>query len=134
MSRENVEIVRSIFAAWERGDYSSAEWAQRDIEFVYADGPDPGSWKGLEAMAKANRNWLQAWEEVWQVAEEFRDIGDGRVLVFHHFRARGKKSGLDLGHLRGEGAAIFQLRGGKVTRLVHYYDRTRALEAVGLGE
>lgn len=134
MSQENVEIVRSIFAAWEQGDYSSAEWAHRDIEFVYADGPDPGSWKGLEAMAKANRNWLQAWEEVWQVGEEFRDIDDGRVLVLHHFRARGKKSGLDLEHLRGEGAAIFQLRGGKVTRLVHYYERTRALEAVGLSK
>ena len=134
MSQENVEIVRAIFSAWGRGDYSENWWAADDIEFVYADGPDPGAWKGLEAMAKGNRAFLQAWEEVRQVAEEFRDIDDGRVLVLHHFHARGKKSGLDLGDLRGEGAAIFQLRGGKVTRLVHYYDRTRALEAVGLSE
>jgi ketosteroid isomerase-like protein len=54
------------------------------------------------------------------------------VLVLHHYRARGKKSGLDLGSLRGEAAAIFHLRGGKVTRLVHYYDRTRALEDTGV--
>ena len=27
MSQENVELVRSIHEAWERGDYTSTEWA-----------------------------------------------------------------------------------------------------------
>ena len=53
MSQENVELVRSISAAHERGDYGSAEWAHPDIEYVIVGGLTAGSWKGRAAMAKA---------------------------------------------------------------------------------
>ena len=46
MSENNVEVVRSIYAAWERGDYSSTEWQHSEIEFVIADGPTPASGTG----------------------------------------------------------------------------------------
>jgi ketosteroid isomerase-like protein len=134
MSRENVDLVRSIHAAWERGDYSSAEWAHPEIEYVQADGPDPGNWRGLTGMAEAFRNFLSAWEEARVEAEEFRELDAERVLVLYHFTARGKRSGLEAGQIRTRGAQLFHVSGGKVTRLVQYFNRERALEALGLSE
>jgi ketosteroid isomerase-like protein len=132
MAQENVELVRSILAAWERGDYSSADWADTEIEFKLADGPAPGSWQGLTGMAAGWRSVLTAWEQMRQIPDEVRDVDAERVLSLHHYRARGKRSGLDLGDMRGEAAAIFHISNAKVTRIVHYFDRSAALQAAGL--
>jgi ketosteroid isomerase-like protein len=128
----NLELVRSIYADWERGDFSSAEWAHPEIEYVGADGPDPGSWVGLSAMAEDFRRWLRTWEEFRLMAEEYRAAPDDRVLVLDRVSGRGKRSGLDLGQIQTEGAWLFHVRDGKVTQMVRYWDRERAFADAGL--
>jgi ketosteroid isomerase-like protein len=132
VASSNLELVRSAFAAWERGDVSSAEWAHPEIEFVVADGPTPTSSTGLAAMATGMREFLSAWAD-WRVeADEYQELDGGRVLVLQRYSARGKASGVDVGQVSARGANLFHVRDGKVTRLVCYFDRERALTDLGL--
>jgi ketosteroid isomerase-like protein len=128
----NVELVRSIYADWERGDFDSADWAHPEIEYVIADGPSPGTWTGLAGMAMGFRDIASPWVEYRVEADGFRELDAKRVLVPTHFSGRGKTSGLELGHMRAEGASVWHLRDGRVTRLVVFWDRERALADLGL--
>ena len=134
MSQENVEIVRSIYEPWGRGDFSSAEWAHPEIEFVVDAGPASGSWKGLAAMADAWRSFLSTWEEYRTEVERYWDLDDERVLVLLHVVGRGKASGVELGELRTKAANLFHICGGEVTRLVLYQDREQGFGELGLSE
>ena len=128
----NVELVRSIFADWERGDFSSAEWAHPQIEYVRADGPEPGTWTGLTRMAEAARTYLDAWNDFRFVADEYRELDNGRVLVLYRFFGRGKTSGVELEQVRTEAAHVFHVSGDQVVKFVIYLDRDRALADLGL--
>jgi hypothetical protein len=85
----NLDLVRSIYADWERGDFSSAEWAHPGIEFVRADGPSPGSWMGMEGMAEGTRDWLNTWENARAEVDEYRELDRDRVLALGSSSRRG---------------------------------------------
>jgi ketosteroid isomerase-like protein len=128
----NLDLVRSIYADWGRGDFSSVQWADPEIEYVFTDGPAPGSWTGLARMAEAARDWVSAWKDWHAEAEEYRELDNERVLVLSRRGGRGKTSGLEIERLQSKGAAVWHVRDGKVTRLVIYWDRDPALADLGL--
>jgi hypothetical protein len=128
----NLDLVRSIYAAWERGDFTSADWAHPEIELVIPDGPTPGRWRGLTETARALHDILTAWEGFRLVADEYRDLDGKRVLVLDRNSGRGRVSGVQIDDTRTEGAQLFHLNCGKVVRLVSYWTRDRALADLGL--
>ena len=130
---ENLDLVRSIYAAWERGDFSPAEWADPAIEFVRVGGVSAGSVTGTSGMAAAWSSWLDVWEDFRARAEEYRDLGE-RVLVLTDFSGAGKTSGIELDQMQTRGAHLFHISDGKVVKLVTYWDRDRALADLGLAE
>jgi ketosteroid isomerase-like protein len=130
----NLELVRSIYAEWERGDWSSADWADPQIEFVAADGPWAGSVVGRPAMAHTWRQYLDAWANLRAEPDEFRNLGDCRILALHTWSARGKASGFAVEGMAAKSAVLFHITADKVTRLVAYQDRDRAFADRGLEE
>jgi ketosteroid isomerase-like protein len=129
---ENLDLVRSLYTAWERGDFGSTEWADPEIEYVVVGGPTPGCWTGVAGLHEAFRDFVSAWVEFGLRAVECRELDDERVLVFTRLSGRGRTSGLDLAQMQGGGADVLHIRNGKVAKFVLYHDRDRALADLGL--
>jgi ketosteroid isomerase-like protein len=130
VSTSNLDLVRSIYGGWTRGDFGSNEWADAEIEFSFAGGPEPESWTGLAAMAAAYRDWLRAWKDFRAEPDEYLVIDDERILVLVHNSGRGRVSGLEIEERSV--ANLFHVRDGRVTRIVVYLDRELAFADVGL--
>ena len=134
MSRENVEVVRDLYAGWSEGDFRRRlESFDQDLQFV-VDGtvtPTPGEWRGVEGMREAWREFLSSFEGYRTgPIEHVLESGD-QVVAFNRLHGRGKRSGIDAGSpLR---AAVFTFRRGTIVRLL-LTDLQGALEAVGLRE
>jgi hypothetical protein len=101
----NLDLVRSIYADWERGDFSRFDWADPEMEFIYADGPEPVSGRVPPAMWIAWRDVLSAWRDHRAVAEEYRELDDGGILALTVFRGRAQVSGIELTNALARGRA-----------------------------
>jgi ketosteroid isomerase-like protein len=128
---ENLDLVRSIYADWERGDFSSAAWADPEIEFTVADGPQPSSSVGWAGMAESFRTFLGAWSDFAITVDGYRELDGERVLVLITVRGHGRRSGAEVEESR---ANLLHVANGRVTRLVSYWSRDVALAEAGLPE
>jgi ketosteroid isomerase-like protein len=128
VSEANIQLVKGIFSAWAQGDFSSADWADPQIEFTMP-GPDPHVHRGVESMGRAWADWLGAFEDFSISGEAFHDAGD-KVVVEQLFRGKGKGSGIPVDEIPG--AAVLTLRDGKVTRFEGHTTLEAALASAGL--
>ena len=129
---ENLDLVRAIFSSWEKGDFSSADWADPEIRYVMHGGLSTESTTGVAGMAEAWASMLRAWDDLRAVPEEIREIDEERVLVLLKNEGTGKGSGIDIGEISVRSANVFTIRDGRVTSLVLYWDRDEALAELGL--
>jgi ketosteroid isomerase-like protein len=125
----NLDLVRSIYADWERGDFSRSDWADPEIEYINPSGAiEPGTRRGLAAFSRAVERVFEGWE-TWQMrAEEVEVVGDS-VAVVVRYQARGRGSGVEV---EGRESALWTIRDGKVVRYEWFHEPSDALEAARL--
>ena len=131
MSQENVEIVRSLYEAWNRsaGDLP-LESIDPGIEVEMVGGILSGSYRGHAGLSKALESFWDPFDESRISIEACLDTVDD-VLVKVHYFARGKASGIEV-DLRGW--HVWTLREGKAVRWQVFGTKKEALEAAGLSE
>jgi ketosteroid isomerase-like protein len=138
VSQENVEIVRSIYSKTERGDYRfiddeselcalfapNFEWHTRE------DLPDAGVRKGYDGLARLNKEWAEAFDDLRLDLDELIDAGDQVVAVARI-----------CGCLRGSGhqveveeSQVWRMTDSRAVEVRAYLTRSEALKAVGLQE
>jgi uncharacterized protein len=135
MSQENVEVVRCAIAAFTDGELetlrTTGEWYHPDVEFHEDPSfPDAGVHRGADAIEAHFQEFLDAFETYSFEVDEILDAGESVVVVTHQ-RGRGKGSGAEV-DMRN--AWVFAFRDGKIQRITPYWERAKALEAVGLTE
>jgi ketosteroid isomerase-like protein len=135
MSEENVDIVRGIIDAHERGDFGAVfakydpeiEWHLSPV-FAQASDFDP-VYYGHEGVRTFWRQWFSAWERADFEYEEFIEAGDSVVTILSQ-HVRGRTSGVELEW--SSYAQVWTVRDGKVARVEFFQTREEALEAAGL--
>ena len=132
MSQENVEVVRRLFEAWNVRDIEGlvglsdpdCEWSpfRAQLEGVV--------YRGHEGIREFVRDMDEDWEAFRIDPAEFRRR-DQRVAVIGHVRALGRGTGVEVDSVAG---FVFELRAGRIARLVSHSDPAVALAAVGMSE
>ena len=134
MSKENVEIVRRIYALLDQGDEAVWDLAPHEAVVDFSRRLiDPVVLRGLDQV----RAWYEREGEMWEGGhtrwqpEELIDAGD-KVLALVRVSARGKASGVPV---EAHVWAVSRFSDGKLVEWTYFGDdRAAAFEAVGLSE
>jgi len=133
MSRENVEIVRRSFDAFNRGDL---EQILDDIAPEYEFNPSgrfmdtQQTYRGRAGFVAFWDAFRAAWEDITISIERIEDLND-RVLTLGTFHMTGSGSGVAVD---GESAWLHTIKDGSIVHLRSFATWAEALEAAGLRE
>ena len=86
---------------------------------------EESSAKGHDAVRASTSRWKGEWNDYELIPEEFAEMGD-RVVVTVRFRARGRRSGIEVDARLYD---VFTVRDGKIVRMDQFAERSEAIQA-----
>ncbi len=132
MTRNKVDVVKRLVDASNRRDVDRAfaklvtpdfEWHPAIVGALHG-----AFYRGREGVERFAADTSENWEELQNVATDFRDLGD-LVFVLGRLRGRGKGSGAPVDQ---HYAGIYDFRGDRIWRYRVYFDHAEGLRAAGL--
>jgi ketosteroid isomerase-like protein len=134
MSKDNVEVVKLVLAAFSDGDYE-AVFALVDPDVrVYPRPDEPGAepvYRGHEGLVDYTVNWYSQWDDYEFETRTVREAPGDRVLLLLNERGRLQGSGITV---EQEFTHSYTVRGGKIVEWRQYESYPQALTDVGLAE
>ena len=134
MPTDKLEVARRAVDAYNRRDVDTvfSELATPDCEWFPAltRALDGASYIGREGAVRFIADTSENWEELQNVAAEYRDLGE-RVLVLGRLAGRGKGSGAPF---EQPYVGIFDFRSDRICRYRVYRDRAEGLREAGVSE
>ena len=130
MAQENVEVVRSMIAAWNQRDQraSLALWdPDGEIDWSRSTGPLKGIYRGHGERDIFWSEFMTTFVEAKLEAHSFTEAG-ADIVVPNTVHIRGRE-GIEV---TARSALVFTLENRKITRMRLFQEHAEALEAVGL--
>jgi ketosteroid isomerase-like protein len=135
MSQENVEVVRQMMEAFNRGGIPAVQefWDPEIVWHTDPMVPEPGVYEGREAVTAYLEGFIRAFG-AWRV--EMHDLIDlGGEDVLSVMTAHGRPLGQTQQETQFlEWCHIGSVRNNKVIRTRSFLDKQRAFDAAGLSE
>ena len=129
MSKESIELVRSLYAAGNRRDADAVLGHHSRDAVLDASEAGLGSFEGALAIRGFLEDWWRTYEEYENVPEEVIPVGEDVVLVVNTLKGRLARTSEPL---RLHNAYMFRIEDGLIVRWTVYQSIDDARRATGL--
>lgn len=130
MARTNLELVRQVYEAFNRGDWDAAfRRTAPDFELTTERGLDAGTLRSRAAVQGFFEDYGAAFDGLVVEIDELLETGD-QVVALVTRRARPRGANVDMVVRNGH---VWTVRDGKIVAMRSYPDPEAARAAAGLG-